>query len=367
MQQKEIPVATVVSDASAPPLPSQRLPVASTEAASEQVKRLQRVMEVPQGLAEQFVASAQTFAMRYYIVDNSGSMSQSDGHRLTSSGGRTGMVNCSRWTEIVDSLKWLARVAVELGAYTEFRMLNEPTNGSPQVLTVGTASSSSKAQQLKAVDELANAAPAGRTPLVGAVRRVVDDIAARRAELLAAGKRACVIIASDGEASDGDVAEALRPLRDLPVWVVVRLCTDEDDVVSYWNNVDEELELDLDVLDDLAGEAREVKATASFLTYGLPLHRLREWGTAVKLLDVLDERKLSVTEILDLAAIIFGEDVKEHLPHPELHWKAFCKALDQLQQHHTHHTWDPIRNLKRPWFDTRKLKHAYGKGCCSIM
>mmetsp|Transcript_23952 Transcript_23952/g.77089 ORF Transcript_23952/g.77089 Transcript_23952/m.77089 type:complete len:367 (-) Transcript_23952:302-1402(-) len=366
MEEKagSVPTATVVSAVVASTeTPRQRPP---PEAFEERVARLKGALDVPQGLAEQFVLSADVFSIRYMIVDNSGSMSQNDGHRILTSGGRTAMVSCSRWAEIGETIKWMGTVALELGAETEFRMLNAPTNGCPRVVRVG-KKDASKDEERTQVDALLKSTPAGRTPLVAAIRDVVDDVARRKADLAASGTRACVVIASDGEASDGDVAAALRPLRDLPVWVVVRLCTDEDDVVSYWNNVDEELELDLDVLDDLAGEAREVKATASFLTYGLPLHRLREWGTAVKLLDVLDERKLSVTEILDLAAIIFGEDVKEHLPHPELHWKAFCKALDQLQQHHTHHTWDPIRNLKRPWFDTRKLKHAYGKGCCSIM
>ena len=33
-------------------------------------------------------------------------------------------------------------------------------------------------------------------------------------------------------------------------------------MVKYWNSVDEDLELDMDVLDDLAGEAAEVCTTA---------------------------------------------------------------------------------------------------------
>ena len=50
----------------------------------------------------------------------------------------------------------------------------------------------------------------------------------------------------------------MRQLEKLPVWVVVRLCTDEDKMVNYWNNVDSEVELNMDVIDDHLGEAREI-------------------------------------------------------------------------------------------------------------
>ena len=59
--------------------------------------------------------------------------------------------------------------------------------------------------------------------------------------LRATGQRVAVIIATDGESSDGDIAAAMAPLKDLPVWVVIRLCTDEDKIVDYWNNIDKVL------------------------------------------------------------------------------------------------------------------------------
>ena len=50
----------------------------------------------------------------------------------------------------------------------------------------------------------------------------------------------------------------MRPLQQLPVWIVIRLCTDEDKMVDYWNTVDGEIELNMDVIDDHNGEAREI-------------------------------------------------------------------------------------------------------------
>ena len=44
---------------------------------------------------------------------------------------------------------------------------------------------------------------------------------------------------------------------------MVRLCTDEDSAVSFWNEADAEEELALDVLDDYHGEAKEVCAAGN--------------------------------------------------------------------------------------------------------
>ena len=74
----------------------------------------------------------------------------------------------------------------------------------------------------------------------------------------------------------------MRPLQFLPVIVVVRLCTDDASIVDYWNSIDEKLEVDIDVLDDFSGEAREVSVVNGWLTYGEPLHRLREFGCTLK-------------------------------------------------------------------------------------
>ncbi len=51
-------------------------------------------------------------------------------------------------------------------------------------------------------------------------------------------------------------------------FLLCRLCTDEPAIVRYWNNIDTELELEMDVIDDLCGEAAEIHENNPWLTYG---------------------------------------------------------------------------------------------------
>ena len=97
-------------------------------------------------------------------------------------------------------------------------------------------------------------------------------------------------------------------------------------MVSYWNNIDSVIELNMDILDDPLGEAKEIHrfervyrfkywylscasspspsicntishSVNSWLTYGEPLHRLREFGITLKEMDVIDEKPLSMEQM----------------------------------------------------------------------
>ena len=123
-------------------------------------------------------------------------------------------------------------------------------------------------------------------------------------DLRAAGKKAALIIFTDGQASDGDIAAALLPLNDLPVWVVIRLCTDEAPVVKYWTAIDGQLELNMEVIDDAIGEAKEIQAKNKWLNYAEPLHRLREFGITAKQIDMLDEVTLNRDQLHGFCAYL---------------------------------------------------------------
>lgn len=83
----------------------------------------------------------------------------------------------------------------------------------------------------------------------------------------------------------------------MPVLVVIRLCTDESSVIDYWNNIDSQLELDIDVIDDHLGDAIEVASKNGWLTYGEPIHRMREFGASMKEMDLIDESTLSAEQM----------------------------------------------------------------------
>lgn len=253
----------------------------------------------PKGLQDAFFQNLQKIPIRFFICDDSGSMSLGDGHRLVTRDGISRFVSCTRWSELTSALTFHANIAKLANAPTQFRFLN---NSAPIVIGDGQDPDNRKFQSLMNI--LQTSSPSGGTPLCYHITQVVNKIQAIAPQLRANGQKACVVIATDGESSDGDIATALKPLQSLPVWVVIRLCTDEDKIVDYWNNIDSELELDMDVLDDLEGEAEEIKGHNPWLTYTEALHRMREFGVVIKEMDLLDESSLSMDQIRYLCAIL---------------------------------------------------------------
>ena len=200
---------------------------------------------------------------------------------------------------MTEALKFHVGLARASGAQCEFRLLN---GAAPVTIGAGYRNEDVGYSTLMSAFE---ESPDGGTPLCRHIREIIAKIGPMEQELRSRGQKACVVIMTDGESSDGDIAQAMQPLKNLPVWVVIRLCTDDDRISSYWNNIDSQLELGMDVLDDLCGEAVEVNEKNPWLTYGEPLHRLREFGIAVKELDLLDENLLSLEQLRKMSSVMY--------------------------------------------------------------
>jgi hypothetical protein len=54
---------------------------------------------------------------------------------------------------------------------------------------------------------------------------------------------------------------------------VIRLCTNEKRVTEFYNQIDEVLEFNLEVLDDYLDEAKEVNKFNKWLNYALPMRK----------------------------------------------------------------------------------------------
>ena len=180
------------------------------------------------------------------VVDNSGSMQKVDGHRFVQTKRRSDVkvVSCSRWNELKETIEYHAQMAAALEAPTTFRMLNDPACG-PGSQQFSIAERSLDAHVLReevdrAVAIMTSAQPGGVTPLVQHLHEIARSLRELEPTLRADGCRVAVILATDGLPTDergyGGAAiqqqflQALQALEGLPVWVVVRLCTDEEQV-----------------------------------------------------------------------------------------------------------------------------------------
>merc|ERR1711972_1018527 len=102
------------------------------------------------------------------------------------------------------------------------------------------------------------------------------------------------------------MVDQLRSLGSvLPLQLVIRLCTDDKSTIDFYNTIDQELEFPLDIIDDIVSEAQEVayENQNNWFGYTSLLHRVREAGTLCKVLDSIDERSLTPSEVRYLATL----------------------------------------------------------------
>lgn len=334
-----------------------------------------------EGLIESIHRNNDVFEIRYWVVDNSGSMNTMDGHRLEPlPNNALKVLSCSRWAEIQDTVTYHAQIAAALAAPTSFRLLNPARDGTEMFGVAENGPERIRDDLNHFVRTIREISPDGVTPLSERVREIGATIESMRDRMVAEGGKAVVVLATDGLPSDrngssdkaqlNEFTEALRSLEGLPVWVVIRLCTDDDRVVDYYNNLDNDLELSIDVLDDFVTEAKEVYRYNPWLNYALPLHRMREMGFYHKLFDLLDERSLTKDELRDFFRLLYGvdSDALDGLPDPQVDWDKFVDCIDR-ETSKAGLQWNPITKRMTPWIDIGKLDRKYGNKfkCLSLL
>ncbi|KAL3935260.1 MAG: hypothetical protein SGBAC_009189 [Bacillariaceae sp.] len=333
------------------------------------------------GLCTALQDSKQVYALRIWIVDNSGSMQLPDGQRMVVTGKNTiKMIPSSRWDEIVECVEYHAKLAGLIEAPTRFRLLNNPgANVGPQQFSIAdsgdndSSSMSITRQVEQATSIMRKAGPSGCTPLTSHILEIHGEVSRMAPALRRQGTKVAIVIATDGLPTDErgyggpshnrEFVEALRMLEGLPVWVVVRLCTNDDAIVNFYNDLDGQLELSLEVLDDFCGEAEEVMSNNPWLNYGLPLHRLREFGCHHRVFDILDERPFLKSDIRDFFALLFGRENFDGIADPQIDWDAFVQQITHLLEAEASQ-YNPLTRRVSPWINISRLNRIHGRIQC---
>ena len=122
----------------------------------------------PGGLQDTLIKNLVKIPYRVFICDDSGSMAASDGHRLIGNSPQDmAMVQCSRWTELANSLEFHASLSLAAHAPTPATPL---TGRPPQVN--GNANDPDNRNKLQTFLALMDSTPSGGTPLCKHIREV---------------------------------------------------------------------------------------------------------------------------------------------------------------------------------------------------
>jgi len=360
--------------------------------------------------------SREYLPLTIWIVDNSSSMNERDGRKIvsTKSQDHVRFETCSRWEELKETVMYHAQLAALLDAPTRFLMLNRPTSAPqprtdislfaslfqtnhqraqktdsiqtcPQEMSIAERGSEWTEEDMdQFVQQFSKVSPMGATPLTGHLERIYLSLEHHTEAKIV------LVLATDGKPTDerGFISSsvdrafehALKQLQSR-AWIVIRLCTNDDSILQYYQKLDEEMELSLEVLDDFTDEAKEVHQHNPWLTYSLGLHRCREMGMSIhstfRFLDWLDERPLERSEIGEVLKRTFGvidgagdnDSIIRKSSQSEEGWSNLCALVQREQEILTQQRkknngdelkaffpWNPIRKRTTHWVDIRKLR-----------
>ena len=199
------------------------------------------------------IRTLKEYPSRIWLLDNSGSMETNDGEVYVPDKKR--YLSCTRWVELKDTVKFHLKLAVGLEAPCVLQLLNPGHEGKQFMSCSNSCYPRIFRQQVSAtwrtIERSHPQSKRSRTPLTEYIYQIHARIVDEADRLCAKGQRICIILVTDGLPSDNPYGahggpreafrQALNSLCRLPVWVVVRLATDEETVVEYYNDLDQQV------------------------------------------------------------------------------------------------------------------------------
>jgi hypothetical protein len=277
--------------------------------------------------------------VRYIVVDDSGSMNTPDGRDRYGN-------STSRWAEMCESLKLQLQLSLDIGMQTYvlfFHHNGHPTN---EIVALTPESHARILQRLQD-------APSNDTPLYDRLEEVHAHM-----KNLHLRMPVSLLLYSDGCDDHAGVQRGYSELNQLlrkhfrGVYVVINLCTDDSDVVAFWNCAGDGLESNLDVLDDFGAEAREVQQRQPWLVYTYWMHEFRK-VMRHPLYQKLDDVTLTCVEIQDFVLLTWGVAPDVHQPV----WEMYLGVWDTWAC--TQKEFNVVTKRSEPPIDVYLLRHGH--------
>jgi len=276
----------------------------------------------------------------YMLFDNSGSMDTRDGKKHIINKNKRTIKICTRLDELFHSIKQHLQIMQHLSENYIYWL--HDINGITKVNPLDINSH---------INDLEEISAGGNTPLCDRLNKIYDHIHSRINDI----KKRSIIIWTDGESSDGDVSIILKKLCKIPnLSITVRLCTDQRNIIDYYNDLDNDREIKLDVIDDLIGESEEVHDKNPWLVYFELLHLFRDRDGVHKICDKLDEAKFSISDIHTFCVNVLGI---ENLPDSD-NFEEFIKHLEDYLRDEPDVYCNYTKRYK-PLLDVRKIREIH--------
>ena len=380
--------STTATTTPLPPKPSSKGSSSSSSHSNKINRSALQALGYTPGLCQALEEYRAHTAKRYWIIDDSLSMTKRDGHLWMPTHPHTKesssysssyhhvmeQVPCTRWNELQDTVLHHALLAWHCQIPTDFRLLNHKKAGHFRVPRAGPPQ---RADVQHAQKLLTRAKPQGVTPLTARLQAVHKELQQSiwpRCLSESSGSGVAVVVATDGlptgpdglstDATQQAFQKALQALAtsssSSSCSIVIRLCTDDVDVVTFYKQLEQQLPPHvLQVLDDYGAEATRVHRYNPWLSYGMPLHRLREMGlchgTQPSLLKTLSQRPLTRPEVALFCAFLFGWDTSTMASlvsraDEDAGWQALEEAVQEANAQHDL-VWNPVTAQMEPWIE----------------
>jgi len=328
-------------------------------------------------------------------------MNNTDGHLVVQSHEfpyKIRNVACTRWEEVTSTILWHAKFNGDLQAPMVIRLVNDPgANVGPQQLGVAASEHLNVDSELHRLRRLLKCHPGGNTPLTVHLKDILESLKDVDPDLLEENVMSIVIVTdrlpTDAEGTQGhdvnfEFLETLKEFQEYPVWIVIRLSTDDRRVVDFYSSLDRGIailrqlrgeadharmeNIRLDVLDDFLSEANAVSNYNPWLNYGLPLHLTRESGIEVSVFDAINERPLQHRELAEFVELLFdrhdtsvGGGLQtlddQPLPDPLADYRGFRRNVQDLTRR-SGQQWNAVKKKMLPWINFKELDRIYASG-----